>query len=130
MVNDTVSDTLIRIKNGYLADKESVIIPYSKISESLVNLMVKNKFIAFTKVEKEGKHKVISATLLYNDNSPSLIGIERVSKPSYRVYVKSTEIPKVFGGLGITIVSTPKGLMIGNEARKQKMGGEVLCKIW
>lgn len=130
MVNDIVADTLIRIKNGYLAEKETVSIPYSKIGEALVKLMAKNKFISSVATAKEKNHKVITATLMYNGKTPALVDIERISKPSYRVYVKSSEIPRVFGGLGITVLSTPQGLMTGNEARRQKTGGELVCKIW
>lgn len=130
MTNDTVADTLIRIKNGYLAGKKQVEIPYSKIGESLINLLVKNKFVASSQNKADNGRKIISVVLAYNDKTPALINVVRVSKPSFRVYVKTGKIPKVLGGLGITIVSTPKGLMIGQDARKQRLGGELLCKVW
>lgn len=130
MVNDIVGDTLIRIKNGYLAGKKQVDLPYSKIGNNLVTLLAKNKYLTSVEIIEDKNIKTILVKLAYNDKTPVVSDLTRVSKPSYRVYVKADKIPNVFGGLGVTIVSTPEGLMTGREARKKRLGGELLCKIW
>jgi len=130
MFNDPIADTLIRIKNGYLAKKPEVAVGYSKINEELVKLIVKNGFAEEIKVSGSGLEKKIIIKLKYIDKQPAISNVVRVSKPSLRIYVNKDNIPSVFGGLGKTIISTPKGLLIGNEARKKHLGGEVICKIW
>ncbi len=130
MVNDIFADTLIRIKNGYLAGKKQVEITYSKIGDNLIKLLVKNKFAGASKIVEDNDKKTIIVNLSYNNKTPSITNATRVSKPSFRVYVKANEIPYVLGGLGVTVISTPKGLMTGKEAKKQRLGGELLCKIW
>ncbi|MBI2029309.1 30S ribosomal protein S8 [Candidatus Gottesmanbacteria bacterium] len=130
MTNDIVGDTLIRIKNGYLAGKKQVELPYSKIGKSLVKLLAKNKYLTSVEIIENNNIKTMLVKLAYNDKTPVVSDVTRVSKPSYRVYVKTGKIPNVFSGLGVTIVSTPQGLMTGKEARKKRLGGELLCKIW
>lgn len=130
MTNDIVGDTLIRIKNGYLAGKKQVELPYSKIGNNLVKLLAKNKYLTSVEIIEGNNIKTMLVKLAYNDKTPVVSDLNRVSRPSYRVYVKSDKIPKVFGGLGVSIVSTPQGLMTGKEARKKHLGGELLCKIW
>lgn len=130
MVNDILGDTLTRIKNGYLAGKKQVEISYSKIGDSLIKLLVKNKYASGSEIVEDNNKRIIIVKLAYSDKTPAIADATRVSKPSFRVYVGADEIPKVFGGLGITVISTPKGLMTGKEAKKQRLGGELLCKIW
>lgn len=130
MFNDPIADTLIRIKNGYLAKKPEVVVGYSKMNEELVKLIVKNGFLQEAKVSGSGHQKKIIIKLKYIDKQPAISNIVRVSKPSLRIYVNKDNIPRVFGGLGKTIISTPKGLLTGSEARKKHLGGEVICKIW
>lgn len=130
MVNDPIADTLIQIKNGYLASKEKISVPYSKIKYELIKLLVEKGFVKSQKVVGDGYKKQIVIELKYENKKGALSNVLRVSKPSLRIYVNKNSIPKVFGGLGITIISTSKGLMTGEEARKKKVGGELICKIW
>jgi len=131
MMTDPISDFLIQIKNGYLARKANLIIPYSKIKEELANLLVKEGYLGKVEIQKAEKlKKNIQISLVYKGKQPKLTDVVRVSKISRRVYVSKEEIPQVLGGLGITIISTPLGLMTGQEARKRGVGGEIVCKIW
>ncbi len=130
MMTDPIADLLARIKNGYLAGKNQVAAPHSKAKQALAQLLSKEGYIDEVKVEKGDKAKDLILKLIYEGKKPKLTEIIRVSKPGGRVYVKKDEIPKVLGGLGIVILSTPKGLMTGKEARKKGMGGEVICKMW
>lgn len=130
MTSDPLGDALIQIKNGYLSRKESVTLPHSKIKEELVKLMVKKEYIESIKVIAGKKGKLLKIVLSYKDKRPALTNVVRVSKPSLRVYADKNSILTVLGGLGFTIISTPSGLMTGAEARKRKIGGEVICKIW
>lgn len=123
---DNVGDALIRIKNGYSVGKIEVELKFSKLVLAIIKLMQKEGFVSAV-AEKEGK---IIATLKYNSRTPAITGISRVSKPSLRVYKGTKDLHRVLNGLGIAIVSTPKGLMTDKEARKLKLGGEVLALIW
>ncbi len=130
MVNDLISDSLVKIKNGYLAGNSEVTLFYSKITEKLVTLLINNNFASKIEIVKKDNRKAIIVSLIYKDKKPAVVDIVRVSKPSLRVYVNRKKIPWVFGGLGICIISTPKGLMTGSQARKNNLGGELICKIW
>lgn len=123
---DPIADALIRIKNGYQVGKEEVVIRYSKLIFSLMKLLEKEDYIGSVKQ----KDKQIVVVLKYPLRKPAMTDIKRVSKPSLRVYKGVKELPKVLNGLGIAIVSTPKGIMTDREARKQKVGGEVLALVW
>ncbi len=130
MVNDPLGDALIQIKNGYLAGKETVTVPFSKIKEELVKLLAKTSFISSYETYGNDPKRTLLIKLKYIDKKPVLTNVVRLSKPGLRIYVNKDNIPNVLGGLGITIISTPKGLTTGNLARKKKIGGEVICKIW
>lgn len=130
MVNDPIADTLIQIKNGYLANKEKVSVSYSKIKHELIKLLVDYGFVKSFDLTNDSYKKKIVIKLKYENKKAVMTDVIRVSKPGLRIYVNKNNIPKVFGGLGITILSTSKGLMIGQEARKKKLGGELICKIW
>lgn len=123
---DKVGDLLIRIKNGYMASKKEVINPYSKLSMAICQLIKDEGFIKNYKVE-DGK---ISISLKYSDKQPALTNVKRISKPGLRVYKGSKLLPYVYNGLGIAIISTPKGIMSDKKARKGKLGGEVMAYIW
>lgn len=129
MLNDPLGDALAQIKNGYMARKKSISIPYSRTKEELIRLLVKIGFIEVVEVSNKNK-KLINITLKYKGKEPVITNVVRVSKPGLRVYVNKDSIPSVLGGLGITIISTPEGLMVGNQAKKRKIGGELICKIW
>lgn len=125
-ISDPVADALIRIKNGYMASKQEVLIKYSKLNLGIMKLLEKERYVDKVK-QKEGQ---IIVTLKYVARTPSLTDIKRVSKPSLRVYKGVKSLPTVLNGLGIAIISTPKGLMTEKQARKQKVGGEILALVW
>lgn len=131
MMTDPISDFLIQIKNGYLARKVNLVIPYSKMKGELAKLLVKEGYLGKVEIQKQGKvKKGIQVSLVYKGKDPRLTDVVRVSKIARRVYVSKERIPQVLGGLGVTIVSTPFGLMTEKEARKKGSGGEIICKIW
>ncbi len=130
-ISDPVADMLTRIRNADMARHDSVLIPASKIKLSISRILKEEGFIADYEVLKGKLHRVIKINLKYDDkNLPVISGLERVSKPGLRVYVQRKEVPRVYGGLGIAIVSTPKGVMTGHQAWRQGIGGELLCYIW
>lgn len=114
-----------------MARRSSVIVPHSKLKVSIAQIMKEEGFVRDVSVVRNGNHKAIKLFLIYKDKTTAAIsGLERVSKPSLRVYAGRGEVPRVFGGLGTAIVSTSKGVMTGRQAWKEKIGGEVLCTIW
>lgn len=114
-----------------MAGKREIAAPHSKLKEDIVRLLSKEGYIRKMKVKKEGRvRRSLVFELIYEDKRPKLTNVVRMSKPGRRVYVKKDEIPRVLGGLGRVIISTPKGLMTGQEARKKGLGGEAICKIW
>lgn len=123
---DPVADALIRIKNGYSIGKVSVVIKFSKLIWKLMKLLQKEGYLSET---RQNKGEIVVA-LKYNSRIPALTDIKRVSKPSLRVYKGVKDLPRVLNGLGIAIISTPKGLMTDKEARQLKVGGEVLALVW
>ena len=129
-MTDPIADMLNIIRNGQMAGKAEVLVPLSGIKFGIAQILEKNKFI--DKVEKKGKKttKLIALSLRYDDKIPAISGLKRISKPGQRIYLAFNEIRRVMGGYGIAIVSTSKGLMTGKEARKQKLGGEVICEVW
>lgn len=130
MFTDPISDMLTRIRNGTAAHKTDVLMPYSKLKHSLANILAREGFIAGVEVI-EGSLKQLSVKIKYSSDGEAVVtGIQRVSKPGQRIYVPMDRIPRTNGGLGVTILSTSKGLMTDKEARKQKYGGEVICQIW
>lgn len=123
---DTVADALIRIKNGYLAHKQSVALKYSKLIFRLMKLLQEEGYLHSV----ETKDQQIIVQLLYIARKPAITDIKRISKPSLRIYKGVAQLPAVLNGLGIAIISTPKGLMTNKKARKLKVGGEVLAFVW
>jgi small subunit ribosomal protein S8 len=130
MVTDPIADMLIRIKNGYGARKLTVDFPWSKIKETLAGVLVKNGYIAGSEIKEVDGLKVVSVTLKYEGKKPALTDLRRISRPSLRIYANKTSLPRVLGGLGIAIISTPKGILTDKQARKLSVGGEVICEIW
>lgn len=129
MTTDPIADLLTRIRNAYAAKHKSVSAPYSKLKEEIVKLMVKNHYLK--DYQKSGKkpHFNLDISLKYSKKLPKISSIDRLSKPGVRVYAGVDELPKLMRGRGILIVSTSKGLMTGKEAYKQKLGGELICKL-
>ncbi len=131
MVSDPIADMLTRIRNGIKAKFPKVDVPASKLKTEIARILKDEGYILNYKIVDEGNHKAIRIYLKYTSGNSSVIStLERVSRPGCRVYVGSTEIPKVLGGLGINILTTPKGLMTGKAARKEGIGGEVLCRVF
>ena len=129
VMTDPLADILATIKNGYLAHKNQLAVPYSKIKEKLAQILVKEGFLEKLKVIS-AKFKVLELALKYEGKKPAVKEVVRISKPGLRVYAGVAKIPKVKYGPGVTIVSTSVGLMIGSEAKKKNLGGEVICQIW
>ena len=131
MVSDPIADMLTRIRNAIKAKFPKVDVPASKLKTEIARILKDEGYILNYKIVDEGNHKAIRVYLKYTaGNAPVISIMERVSRPGCRVYVGSDDIPKVLGGLGINIVSTPKGVMTGKAARKEGIGGEVLCRIY
>ena len=129
-MTDPVADYLTRLRNAVQARHKRLDIPASNLKRELTRLLVAHKFISSYTEVKETAQGVLRIQLKYNDGQPVISGLKRVSKPGLRKYAAATELPRVLGGLGIAILSTPKGLMTDTEARQAKVGGEVLCEIW
>ncbi len=126
LIADPIADTLIRIKNGYTSGKKSVEIPYSKLRFNLCKLLSQEGYTG--NVNKN--EKILSVILEYKSRKPVLTDIKRISKPSLRVYKGYKDLKGVLNGLGMAIISTPKGLMTEREARAKKLGGEVMAEVW
>lgn len=131
LVNDPIADMLTRIRNALVAKHDSILVPASNEKKALAKILLDEGFIKSVDYVEEGVQGVIKIGLKYDANRKSVItGLKRISKPGLRVYAKSEELPKVLGGLGIAIISTSKGVMTDKEARKNAVGGEVLCYVW
>ena len=130
-ISDPIADMLTRIRNAIMARHDFVLIPTSRMKLSITRILKEEGFINDYEVLKGKPHRVIKIYLKYSDkNQPVLSGLDRVSKPGLRVYVQKKEIPRVYGGLGIAILSTSKGVMTGQQAWRQRVGGELLCYVW
>jgi small subunit ribosomal protein S8 len=130
-ISDPIADMLTRIRNAIMARHDSVLIPASRIKLSITRILKAEGFINDYEVLRGKAHRVIKIHLKYDDkNQPVLSGLERVSKLGLRVYTGRKEIPRVYAGLGIAILSTPKGVMTGQQAWRQGIGGEILCYVW
>ncbi|MDP4756474.1 MAG: 30S ribosomal protein S8 [Aquiluna sp.] len=130
-MTDPVADFLTRLRNANNAHHESLSLPSSKLKETIAQILKSEGYIADYKVEDARVGKTLSITMKYGkNNETSIAGIKRVSKPGLRVYAKSTELPRVLGGLGIAILSTSSGLLTDRQASKKGVGGEVLAYIW
>ena len=129
-VIDPIADMLTRIRNAIMASHESVLVPSSKIKLAIAKILKDEGFIDRFEVLKGKPQSMIKIQLKYTDDQPAILGLERVSKPSLRVYVEKHEIPRIYGGLGIAILSTSKGVMTGQEAWQHNLGGEIMCYVW
>jgi small subunit ribosomal protein S8 len=129
-VNDPISDMLTRIRNAALAGKRVVEMPASKLRREIAKILVRQNFVEKFVVIADDKQGWMKILLRYTDGVPAIQGLVRVSSPGRRSYAGSASLPKVKNGLGIAIVSTSKGVMTDYECRAQRVGGEVLCKVW
>lgn len=131
MMTDPIADMLTRIRNGNDAKHDSVDIPASNIKKQLAQILLDEGFIKGFDVIDDGKQGIIRVDLKYGKHNEKVIsGIKKISKPGLRVYVKNDEVPRVLGGLGIAILSTSSGVMTDKTARKEGVGGEVICYVW
>ncbi len=130
-LTDPVADFLTRIRNAIRSRHQKVDVPASKLKTEIARILKEEGYIAnFKAVEEEG-HKVLRIYLKYSSNEEAAISnLERVSKPGCRVYGRRGEIPRVLGGMGINLLTTPRGVMTGRQARKEGVGGEILCEVW
>jgi len=131
MMTDPIADMLTRIRNSVLIRAEKVDIPASRLKVEIAKIMKEEGFIKSYKIIKDKKQGILRMTLKYTqDNRPIVEGLKRISKPGRRVYVGKDEVPSVVGGMGIAVVTTPKGILTDKTCRREGVGGEVLCYIW
>ena len=131
MTSDPIADMLTRVRNAIQARHPKVDVPASKLKTEIARILKEEGYIQNFKVAEEGPKKIIKIYLKYNTgNAPVISNIERISRPGCRVYVGQQDIPRVLGGLGINILTTPRGVMTGRDAHKEKIGGELLCRVW
>ena len=130
-MTDPIADLLTRIRNGNRARKERVDVPWSGVKDAITRVLISEGFLRDATVVGEGPGKQLRVALKYDEQRrPVITGIERVSRPSLRVYVGKEEIPLVRGGLGINVLSTPVGVLVDREAKQRGVGGELLCAVW
>jgi len=130
-LTDPVADLLTRIRNAVSARQQKLDVPASKLKMEIARILKEEGYISNFKATEENGRKVLRVYLKYSSsNDAAITNVARVSRPGCRVYVGHTEIPRVLGGLGINILTTPKGVMTGRQARKSGIGGEILCEVW
>jgi small subunit ribosomal protein S8 len=131
MISDPIADMLTRIHNGIMARQKQVVMPGSKVKVALARILKDEGFIRDFEVTKDVPQAQLRVVLKYDRDRKSVVsGLKRISRPGRRKYVKRTEIPWVLSGLGVAVLSTPLGVMTGQKARRQGLGGEVLCYVW
>lgn len=131
MITDPISDMLVRIKNGSRKFKEKVDIPASNVKEEIAKILKDEGYISNYKRLDDKKQGILRVFLKYTQNKqPVITDLKRISKPSIRIYEKSSELPRVLRGIGIAIISTSRGLMTDSKAREEHLGGEVVCYVW
>ena len=128
-MHDPISDLLTRIRNAGAAQHPSLVIPHSKMKESVAHIIKREGYLNDVSVEGD-KLKSLKLGLRYDGKKSVIVGLRQISTPGLRRYVRSTEIPRVLGGMGVAIVSTSKGVMSGQDAKKQNLGGELVCYVW
>ena len=129
-MNDPIADMIIRIKNALMAKHDTVMVPHSKMKQKIGEILVATKYVEECKVENKMPQSELVIKLRYVGRLAAITDVKRVSTPGRRVYTSSKKVPRALGGYGITIVSTSKGVMTDKDAKKQNLGGEVLCQIW
>jgi len=127
---DSIADMLTRIRNSQMVHKPVVMIPHSKVKRSIADILVKEGFVSSVEDVEEKGRKKLKITLKYVENQPVIQELKRISSPGRRIYVGAKRLPHVYDNLGLAIISTSQGLMTNKEARKKKVGGEVICEIF
>lgn len=131
MMTDPISDMLTRIRNAQAARHEQVVMPFSKLKQSVANILRQERYLKAVNEGQAGGRKSLVLTLQYQDNGqPAIKNIRRVSRPGRRVYRKKDELPSVLSGYGVALISTPAGLMTNKEARQKGLGGEIICEVF
>jgi len=132
MLTDPIADMLTRIRNGAHARKATIDLPWSRHKEAIAKVLVEEGYLeSVAGVAEEGAPRTLRIGIRYDERRrPIITGVKRVSRPSLRVYVGATEIPAIRRGLGVNVLSTPRGVLVDREARKQGVGGELLCTVW
>lgn len=131
MITDPIADMVTRIRNALVVKHDYTDVPASRLKIALAQTLRREGYIGAFEVRTEGNHRTIRMQMAYTEAmEPVIMGLQRVSKPGLRVYAGRHEIPRVYGGLGIAILSTPQGVMTGKDARRRGLGGEVLCYVW
>lgn len=130
IINDPIADMLTRIRNAIAVNKHTVLVPYSKLKMTILEQLIKNGYIDGAKIKGEGVTKTINVSINRPGSPYKITSISRVSKPGRRVYSKSSDIPRIKSGRGIVLVSTSKGILTGSEATVEKLGGELICKVY
>jgi small subunit ribosomal protein S8 len=129
-VTDPIADFLARVRNGARAQQPELLVPYSKIKAEIARILKEEGYISDYSVETSAAHPRIKVINKLVDRSSAIAGLRRISRPGLRRYVGADEIPRVLGGMGLAILSTSRGILSGREARKQKVGGELLAYVW
>ena len=131
VISDPIADLLTRIRNGLIARHPEVRIPHSRLKVRIAEILAQEGYVADVEVVPAGVQSEIRVRLKYTaSRDPVIKGLRRVSKPGLRVYKGRTELPRVQAGMGVAVLSTSKGVMTDREARRQKVGGEILCEVW
>jgi len=131
MMTDPIADMLTRVRNAVAVGHERVRVPSSKMKEALARILAAEGFIDRYEVNRSGPGSELTLVLRYGDRrTPAIQGIRRISKPGHRIYRGADELPRVQGGLGVAVVSTSQGLLPDREARRRKLGGEIVCEVW
>jgi small subunit ribosomal protein S8 len=131
VVTDPIADMLTRIRNAVAVGHERVVMPASKMKVGIAQILVDEGFIDRFEIAGDGHRRNLELVLRYGDRrSPAILGIKRISRPGHRVYRGAMELPRVQGGIGVAVVSTSQGLLPDREARRRRLGGEIVCEVW
>ncbi len=129
-VTDPIADFLTRVRNAIKANKRKVDIPASKMKIGIAQILKDHKFIVDFQIEEDNKQNILRLLLRYTNGNPAISGLRRISTPGLRVYAPKDKMPRVLNGYGIAVISTSKGLLTDKQAKKESVGGEVICYIW
>jgi len=130
MMTDPIADMLTRIRNAQKSKKDTTALPFSNLKKGIADILVREGYLAGVEVTKDGTKETLQITLKYQGREPAIQSLKRESKPGRRVYCKADAIPTVLEGFGLAILSTPKGLLTNKEAKKEKVGGELICTVY
>ena len=129
-LSDPIADFLTRLRNAARAHRQDVMVPHSRIKAEIARILKQEGFITDYAIDPRPKPRYIKVTLKFINRTPALTGLKRVSRPGLRKYVGTMEVPRVLGGMGISILSTPRGILTGREAKREHVGGELLAVVW